>query len=92
MLRHVLLDSRGTPVAFSRFLGKISLQDGTFTLSDGKLQSAGIAYNVKGTASYDRSLAMKVERSSGPSYLISGTLDDPHVETVTTPAAEAALR
>ncbi len=92
VLRHVLLDSRGTPVAFSRFLGKISLQDGTFTLSDGKLQSAGIAYNVKGTASYDRNLAMKVERSSGPSYLISGTLDNPHVETVTAPAAEASLR
>ncbi len=90
-LRHVSLDSRGAPVSFSKFTGKLSLQDGTFTFSDGKMQSAGANYAVQGKASYDRTLAMKLERSSGPSYLISGTIDNPHVETVATPA-EAALR
>ncbi len=91
-LRHVSLDNRGTPIAFSKFSGKVALQDGTFTLADCKLQSNGGSYIVKGTASSDRNLALKLERSGGQSYVISGTLDKPHVETVTTPAAEASLR
>jgi len=91
-LRHVSLDSRGIPVAFSKFSGKVALQDGTFTMSDCKMQSNGANYSVKGTASYGRNLAVQLERSGGQSYVISGTLDKPHVETVTNPAAEAALR
>ncbi len=55
------------------------------------MQSGSASYAVKGTASYDRSLAMKLERASGPSYVISGTLDKPQVQAVTAPAAEAAL-
>ena len=91
-LRHLSLDGRGSPIVFSKFTGKVSLQDGTFTLADCKLQSGGASYSVKGTASYDRTLAMKLERSGGQSYVISGTLDRPSVESVTTPAAEATLR
>ena len=92
LLRHVSLDSRGIPVSFSKFTGKLSLQDGTFTFADGKMQSSGANYTVDGKASYDRKLTMKLERSSGPSYLISGTLDNPTVQTVSAPSAEATLR
>ncbi len=91
-LRHVSLDNRGIPIVFSKFFGKVALQDGTFTMSDCKMQSNGASYSVKGTASYGRDLAVQLERSGGQSYVISGTLDKPHVETVTNPAAEAALR
>jgi hypothetical protein len=91
-LRHLSLDSHSTPIAFSKFSGKIALQDGTFTLTDSKMQSSGNVYAVKGTASYDRSLSMKLERSGGQSYVISGTLDKPAVQAVNTPAAEASLR
>ena len=93
-LRHVSLDSRGTPVAFSKFSGKVALQNGTFTLSECRMttQTNGATYVVKGTASYDRKLALQLDRTSGQSYVISGTLDQPQVETVTKPAAEAALR
>ena len=42
--------------------GKVALADGTFTLVDCKLQSGGANYAVKGTASYDRSLAVRLER------------------------------
>jgi AsmA family/AsmA-like C-terminal region len=90
-LRHVSLDSHGVPVSFSKFTGKLALQDGTFTFADGKMQSSGASYTVQGKASYDRTLTMKLERSSGPSYLISGTLDNPHVQAVTAPS-EASLR
>lgn len=91
-LRHVSLDDRGIPIVFSKFSGKVALQDGTFALSDCKMQSNGATYSVKGTASYGRDLAVQLERSGGQSYVISGTLDKPHVETITNPAAEAALR
>ena len=91
-LRHVTLDSHGVPVVFSKFTGKIALQDGTFTLADCKMQSNTSMYAVKGTASYDRSLSVKLERSGGQSYVISGTLDKPSVQTLNAPAAEASLR
>ncbi len=91
-LKHVSLDSRGIPIVFSKFSGKVSMRDKTFTLSDCKLQASGASYSVKGTASYGRNLAVQLERSGGQSYVISGTLEKPHVETVTNPAAEAALR
>ena len=90
-LRHVSLDGHGTPVSFTKFSGKVSLQNGTFTVDDGKMQSGGAMYSVKGTAALDRSLAMTLERAGGQSYAISGTLDNPHVQTVTMPA-EASLR
>ncbi len=92
VLRHVSLDSRGTPVAFSKISGKISLQDGTFTLEDCKMQSAGGIYSVKGVASYDRKLDLKLERSGGQSYAISGTLDKPQVQPLTSTATQASLR
>jgi hypothetical protein len=91
-LRHVTLDSRGTPVSFSDFAGIVSLENGVLNLTDCKLQSAGGNYTVKGTASFDRSLDIRFERTGGRAYTISGTLDKPRVETVPAPAAEAALR
>jgi len=92
VLRHVSLDGHGTPVAFSRFGGKLSLQDETFTLTDGRMQAARATYNVKGTAAYDRSLKIEMERADGTSYVVSGTLDQPTVKPLTTTSAEASLR
>jgi hypothetical protein len=91
-LRHLILDGRGGPVAFSSFAGKVSLQDGTFTVTDGKMQSPGTKYAVAGTAGPDGNLNMKLMRTGGTSYSVSGTLDRPNVQSVTAPAAEAALR
>ena len=91
-LRHVALDGRGAPLAFSNFMGKVALANGAFTLADCKLQSGGVSYTVNGTASYDRSLALRLERAGGRSYVISGPLDKPRVQTLMVPSAEAALR
>jgi hypothetical protein len=91
-LRHLVLDGRGAPVAFSSFAGKVALQDGTFTMTDGRMQSNGTKYAVTGTAGTDRNLNMKLIRAGGTSYSVSGTLDKPTVQSVTAPAAEAALR
>jgi hypothetical protein len=91
-LRHVVLDTRGTPMAFSSFSGKVSLQEGIFTVNDGKMQSGATKYAVTGTAGSDGNLNVKLEHTGGTSYVVSGTLDKPTVQSVTTPAAEAALR
>ncbi|MGC2110817.1 MAG: AsmA family protein [Candidatus Korobacteraceae bacterium] len=92
-LRHITLDGRGAPLTFSSFAGKLGLQNAAFTVTDGKLRSSGATFTVKGTASYNRSLEVKLDHSGGGrSYVISGTLDQPRVETVTAPTAEAALR
>ncbi len=89
-LRHVMLDARGTPVAFSEFTGSLTLKNGTFTLMDCNMQSAGERYTVKGTASFDRNLDLRFERTGGHIYAVSGPLDKPRVEAVPAPAAEAA--
>jgi hypothetical protein len=91
-MRHVTLDGRGSPMAFSSFTGKVSLQDGVFTVSDGKLQSGASKYAVAGTANSDGTLNVKLEHAGGKSYVISGTVAKPNVQSITAPAAEAALR
>jgi hypothetical protein len=91
-LKHIVLEGHGAPMAFSGFAGKVALQDGTFTFSDGQIQSGGNKYAVAGTAASDGSIKVKLERAGGKSYVISGTLDKPTVESVAAPAAEAALR
>ena len=77
---------------FGNFAGNLALQDGTFTVTNGKMQSGGNKYTVAGTANYDGSLKVKLDHSGGTSYVISGTLTKPTVQSITTPAAEAALR
>jgi AsmA protein len=91
-LRHLLLDGRGAPVVFASFGAKVSLQDGIFTVTDGKMQSSGTKYAVAGTAGTDGNLHMKLLRAGGTSYAISGTLQQPTAQPVATPAAEAVLR
>jgi hypothetical protein len=91
-LRHVILDGHGGPVAFTTFTGKVALLEGTFTVSDGKMQAAGAKYTVAGTAGSDGALKVKFDHPSGKSYVVSGTLDKPTVQSVTTSATEATLR
>jgi hypothetical protein len=91
-LRHVTLEGRGSPLTFSSFSGDVTLQKGKLSLADCKLLSGNAIYAVKGSATYDRSLDLRLERAGGHSYVISGTLDQPHVETVPQPSTEAQLR
>ncbi len=91
-LRHVTLQGRGAPLAFSNFSGSLTLQKGTFNLIDCKLLAGNVPFNVKGTASYDRNVDLRMEHAGGHSYVITGTLDKPRVETVPAAATEAQLR
>ncbi len=91
-LRHMTLDGHGAPLAFSNFSGTVSLRKGTFSLADCKLQAGSAAYVVKGTASYNRDLDVRLERTDGPSYAISGPLDQPRVQPLPASSTEAQLR
>jgi len=92
-LRHVTLDARSAPLSFSDFTGIVSLESGTLSLADCKLQSVGGNYSVKGTASFERNLDLRFERTGGRTYAISGPLEKPRVEAIPPPpSAEAALR
>ena len=91
-LRHLVLEGKGAPVAFTTFAGKLALQDGTFTLSDARMLSGGAKYAVTGTAGSNGNLNVKLQRAGGNSYVVSGTVEKPTVQSIANPAAEAALR
>ena len=91
-LRHMTLEGQVAPLTFASFEGNIALQNGNLQCQDCKLKTVGAIYSVSGTSGLDRSLALRLERASGPSYVVSGPLDDPHIETVSAPPAQAKLQ
>jgi hypothetical protein len=92
-LRRVVLEGKGTPLSFSSFGGQVALRNGSLVCEACKLQSAGEALDVSGSASFARALDIRMESSGhGASYAISGPLDQPHVESVESPHSEAKAR
>jgi hypothetical protein len=47
---------------------------------------------VSGTASWSRALNFKLIRDPNSSLAVTGTLEDPHVSVVRSPATEASLK
>jgi uncharacterized protein YhdP len=93
LLRHVVLEAEGSPLAFSSFGGQVVLKNGSFVCEACKLQSAGELYSVNGSANFGGMLDVRLESSGrGASYAISGPLDQPHIEVVQSPPAEAKAR
>ena len=90
-LRHINLEGKGTPLAFSTLSGQIAIRSGAITCDVCKMQSAGQLYTVKGNASFARDLDFHLATSGASAYAISGPLDKPRVEAVPVPASEAEL-
>jgi hypothetical protein len=90
-LRHINLEGKGTPLAFSTLSGQIAIRSGAITCDDCKMQAAGQLYTVKGNASFARDLDFHLATSGASAYAISGPLDKPRVEAVPVPASEAEL-
>jgi uncharacterized protein involved in outer membrane biogenesis len=92
-LRRVVLEGKGTPLSFSSFGGQVALRNGSLVCEACKLQSAGEAFDVSGSASFARALDIRMESSGrGDAYAISGSLAEPHVESVQSPRSEAKAR
>jgi len=79
-------------MTFRDFRGKGGAAERELSLTDCQLQSSGILYAVQGYRILRPQPRSADAALGGRSYVISGTLDQPHVQTVTNPAAEAALR
>lgn len=81
-------EDRSTPMRVGDFHGTASLRNAQFTFTDSKMNAGGRIYQVSGSATLDRHLALTLLRSDAPAYQITGTLDKPQV----TPASPAQAR
>jgi hypothetical protein len=91
-LRHLTLAGQDTPLAFSDFEGNLTLQKKSLLCQDCQLKTTGATYAVSGSSAFDRSLDLKLERATGPSYAVSGPLESPRVEPISASPAQANLR
>jgi len=92
LLPHVALGSGTGPLQVDRFLGRMRLHDGGIDINEGKLDSPGGAYQVRGTVSFDRELAIKFVHAGSPGYNITGTLEEPLVAPVNAVETQAQLK
>jgi hypothetical protein len=91
-LRKVGLDGRPAPLTFSSLTGILNIGDDKLSFDNCELKTGGAAYDVKGIATYDRNLNLRLQRSGGTSYVIAGTLDQPRVVAVPASPAQAKLQ
>lgn len=75
-LSRITLNSH--PVRFASFTAQVSLNGGKFAFTRGRMVTARAIYEVGGTASLARELALSFRSTIG-SYDVSGTLDKPRV-------------
>jgi hypothetical protein len=75
-LSHIAL--RSAPLHFAAFTGQVTCRDGKLVLKDGRMTAHNGFFEVSGTASFARELALNF-RGSGGSFEVSGTLDKPKV-------------
>jgi hypothetical protein len=91
-LRHLVLVDGSGPLQIHRLVAHLSLQDGTFEIREGKLETPTSIFQVSGTASLTRLLNLKLTREGNPGFNITGTLLEPHVSPILSPETRAALK
>src|SRR5207248_3513373 len=89
---HIVLTTAGGPLRVSDFSGELALQEGKFSLSDARLSFASGVYKVSGTASLTGALDLKMSTETASGYNITGTLINPRVSRILTPATQVALK
>jgi AsmA protein len=91
-LRHVVLEGRTAPLAFSSLAGVAEIGQGKLAFNDCELKSGGTSFQLSGTAGFDRALNLRLQPAFGNSYAIAGPLDKPQVSPVPANPAQAQLR
>jgi hypothetical protein len=79
-LDRVEIPGAPAPLPVHHFSGSLVLRKGDWELSEGKLESLDGLYQVKGSASSAHGLDVLLRRGDEQSWLITGSLADPHVE------------
>jgi uncharacterized protein involved in outer membrane biogenesis len=85
-LPHILLGDDQEPLQFTQLVGQAELDAGKIEIDDATLDSADGKYQISGTATLQRELAIQMTHVSGginTGYAISGTLDAPLVTPLT---------
>jgi hypothetical protein len=91
-LPHLRLIGATEPLRIQHMTARFRLRDGKLAIEAGKLETPGSIYQLSGTASYSRTLDLKLLRDPAHSFNITGTLADPRVEPASTSEAQAALK
>jgi hypothetical protein len=91
-LRTLALDAHSPPLTFSTLAGIVQIGHGKLSFDNCELKTGGAVYDVKGTATYDRSLNFRLQRAGGTSYVVAGSLDKPTVEAVPASSTQAQLQ
>jgi hypothetical protein len=88
--RVVLAENGGLEV--QRLTARLAIRDGRVEIQNASLQTTGDEYQLRGSASLDRVLDLKLTRDGAPGFNITGTLAQPHVTRTAAANAQAELR
>ena len=91
-LRKLALDGRPAPLTFSSLAGIFNIGGGRLTFDNCEMKTAGGVFNVKGIATYSRTLNFTLQRTGGTSYVVAGSLDQPQVTAVPAVPTRAQLQ
>ncbi len=80
------------PLRLNKLWGRLRLREEKFEIEEGKLQTPSSIYQLRGTASLNRDLDIKLTRDGARGFNITGTLTQPHVVMNTTQDTQAALK
>lgn len=82
----------GAPLRFQRFRGQMGLKEGSFTLSQGKLDGPSGIYQVSGTSDFTGRLDFKLAENPDSVLVVRGSLGSPEIERARTQPTEAKLK
>jgi uncharacterized protein involved in outer membrane biogenesis len=71
---------------------RLNMQEGSFTVQDGELETPASTYEFSGIATPDRIINLKLTRNGAPAFLITGRLAEPRVAAVSSAEAQAELK
>ena len=91
-LRKLALDGHPAPLTFSNLSGILTIGQKKLTFENCELKMPNATFNVKGIATYDRTLNFTLQRSGGTSYSVAGSLAQPQVTPVPASATQAQLQ
>ena len=77
---------------FGRLEAIFTTGESLVVVSEGKLENAQGVYEVSGVASFTHKLDLKFQRDAGRGFVVSGTLEDPHVGNLADETSKAEVR
>jgi hypothetical protein len=91
-LAHVGLAGAQPPLRFRKFSGQMTLHEGILKLGASKMETPTGIYQVSGTASLARQLALRLSGEGSQGFVINGTLEKPKVVRANASDTRASLQ